>query len=141
MTLAESDPHESWHWEGNVQSAVVRYLVGQGYDTLSACNTASRERGKDIEARTGNTTLWVTVKGYPRDTERTKATLQASHWFSGALFDIICWRGEDEDTNLALALPDFPRYRALADRISWLKSAARFCFIWVSENGGIRVDR
>lgn len=135
------DSHEAWYWEGNVQSMVVRYLAANGYDILRVCDTASRERGKDIEARSAGRPLWVTVKGYPEETPRTRPQIQAGHWFSGALFDIVCWRGEDAEVELALAIPDFPRYRNLAQRIAWVKSSARFCLLWVGEDGNVQIER
>lgn len=132
---------EPWYWEGHVQSTVVRHLAADGYDILRVCDTASRERGKDIEARSAGRPLWVTVKGYPEGTPQTRPQTQAPHWFSGAVFDIICWRGEDAEVELALALPDFPRYRNLAQRVSWLKSAARFCFLWVGQDANVQIER
>ena len=135
-----ADSCDQWYWEGNVQSAVVKHLVVNGHDIIRVCQTASRERGKDIEAKSKIGTLWVTVKGYPRDTERTQATTQAGHWFSGALFDIVCWHGENPDNELAMALPDYPRYRKLAERASWLRALTPFYLIWVKEDGTIEVQ-
>jgi len=132
---------ERWCWEGNVQASVVRYLVGKGYSIIRVANTGKRERGRDIEARIDSRMLWVTVKGYPKGTPRTRPQTEAGHWFSGALFDIIWWRGEDPEPELAVALPDFPRYRNLAQKVSWLKSAARFHFLWVAESGHVEVER
>lgn len=31
---------DNWFWEGNVQSQVVRFLAGQGYDIMSVADTA-----------------------------------------------------------------------------------------------------
>ena len=85
--------------------------------------------------------LWVTVKGFPKATARTHPSTQAGHWFKDALFDIVDWRTEDADIDLAIALPDFPRYRSLAKRVDWLRSTAPFFFIWVGEDGAVVVDR
>ena len=67
----------------------------------------------------------------------SQPSTQAGHWFSNALFDIVVWRGEDPDVGLAMALPDFQRYRALAEKTEWLQSAARSSFLWVKENGSV----
>ena len=37
-----------WFWEGNVQAAVVRHLVKEGFDVVRVADTSSREHGKDI---------------------------------------------------------------------------------------------
>lgn len=42
-------PHEEWFWEGNVQAAVVRHIAAEGWDIRRVADTASRERGVDIE--------------------------------------------------------------------------------------------
>lgn len=126
-----------WHWEGNVQSAVVAHLVRLGYTIERVADTAAKEAGKDVAARRDGRPLWVTVKGYPSGTPRTSHYTQARHWFKQAIFDIIDWRGEDAGVDLALALPDFPTYRGLALRVAWLQPVARFSILWVQEDGSV----
>jgi hypothetical protein len=143
-TLAPPVPPEPvedrpWFWEGNVQQVVVEYLRKAGYRIVRFADTATRQPGKDIEAESDAGPLWVTVKGYPTGTPRTRPSTQAAHWFKQALFDIVAWRGENSAAELALALPDFPRYRSLAERVAWLQPVARFSFIWVMEDGTVEV--
>ena len=69
---------------------------------------------RHIIAERSGQELWVSVKGYPRGTEKTNPTVQARHWFQGAVFDIVLYRGEDTQVALAIALPDYRRYRKLA---------------------------
>ncbi len=128
---------EPWHWEGNVQSSVAEFLRAKGYSILRMADTRNREAGRDIEAQKDNQTLWVTVKGYPKCTPRTRPSTQAGHWFKDALFDIIYWRGENSRLELVMALPDFPRYRKLANRAAWLQPIARFSLMWVQEDGTV----
>lgn len=129
-----------WFWEGNVQAAVVRQLGRTGYAILRAADTASHAHGRDIEAQ-GSGRLWVTVKGYPNGTERTRADTQARHWFKHALYDIVDWRGQDSAVLLAIALPDFPVYRRMAERVHWLEPVARFGFVWVNRRGKVDLPR
>ncbi|HEC36344.1 MAG TPA: MarR family transcriptional regulator [Anaerolineae bacterium] len=129
-----------WFWEGNVQDVVIRYLRSQRYRIVSFADTASRQPGKDIEAERDGVPLWVTVKGYPEGTARTHPSTQAGHWFKDALFDIVLWRGESETAELALAMPDFPRYRDLAEKVAWLQPVARFFYIWVREDGSVVLE-
>ncbi len=124
-----------WSWEGNVQVAVVDFLVHEGWSVSRQANTATRERGKDIELEREGTKLWVTVKGFPAGTGRASRTTQARHWFKAALFDVILWREGDLATEIAVALPAMPTYRNLAARTTWFQSAARFSYLWVTEDG------
>lgn len=141
--VTNSQPHDlrPWSWEGNVQDAIVRHLVGQGYAIRRVSNTETREHGRDIEADKGSAPLWVTVKGWPQSTERTQPSTQAGHWFKDAIFDVIAWRGESAAAHLAMALPDFPRYRALAARVRWLQTAGGYAHYWVREDGTVEEDR
>jgi len=84
--------------------------------------------------------LWVTVKGYPKGTDKTKPSVQARHWFKQAIFDIIVYREEDNHVSLAVAMPDYPRYRKLAQKIPWFKKAAHFAYFWVKEDGQIIIE-
>lgn len=138
-TEVAREPQETrpWFWEGNVQAVVVRHLCSKGYDILSEANTATRQPGKDVIAHSDRGLLWVTVKGYPEGTDRTRPSTQAGHWFKNALFDMVVWHGDDAGADLALALPDFPRYRKLAARVAWLQPVARFSFLWVLEDGTV----
>lgn len=126
-----------WFWEGNVQAKVVGYLAGQGYNIMSVADTASHQRGKDIEAEKNGKPVWISVKGYPKGTAKTHPSTQAGHWFKQAVFDILEYRGENDGAELGLALPDYPRYRDLANKISWLKPVAIFTYYWVQETGEV----
>ncbi len=126
-----------WFWEGNVQSKVINFLVSQKYQIRSVADTASHQTGIDIMAEKDGKKLWVSVKGYPRGTEKTNASTQSRHWFKQAIFDIVEYRERDKETFLAVAFPDFPSYRNLAKKITWLKSAAKFVYIWVKEDGSV----
>ncbi len=129
-----------WFWEGNVQSKVIDYLSKSGYQITSFADTASHQRGIDIEAEKDGKTLWVSVKGYPRGTAKTNPLVQAGHWFKQAIFDIIEYRERDNNTFLAVALPDYPRYHSLANKITWLKPVAKFVYFWVKEDGEVIVE-
>lgn len=127
-----------WYWEGNVQAQVVSYLAYNGYTIRHVANTASREAGKDVVAVTPDGgELWVSVKGYPEKSSNT----QARHWFSGAVFDLLLYHGQDPKVRLALALPaGFVTYTNLLPRIEWLKLAMPFQVFWVAEDSSVMVE-
>jgi hypothetical protein len=136
QTVTSERSRTAWFWEGNVQAKVVDYLVKNGYVIRSVSDTALRAPGKDIVAITpdGNE-LWVSAKGYPEKS----SNVQARHWFSGAVFDLLLYRGENPNVKLALALPDsFVTYINLVPRINWLKQTMPFEIFWVSEDGSVR---
>ncbi len=132
--------NDNWFWEGNVQAKAVSYLAGQGYSIMSVADTASRQRGKDIEAEKNGNPVWISVKGYPAGTAKTHPSTQAGHWFKQAVFDILEYRGESPEAELGLAIPDYPRYRSLADKIHWLHPVAKFTYYWVQESGDVIVE-
>lgn len=135
-----ADPEELWCWEGNVQQSVADYLRDKENCTIiNLANPKTRQRGKDIIAKRGTGIIWVTVKGYPKGTKKTHPSTQAGHWFKDALYDMICWRGQDPDAELAMALPNKERYRKLINTVVWLQSAVPFSIIWVNKDGGIDV--
>ena len=119
-----------WHWEGNVQASLVEDLQEEGW-TVTFVDTASKQHGKDIEATKGGRRMWVTVKGYPEARGVTNPSTQARHWFSHVMFDIVQYRNEDQEVELAVGLPDYPTYRALTKKVSWLETAAPFKYLWV----------
>ncbi|KYH30573.1 hypothetical protein [Neomoorella mulderi] len=127
-----------WYWEGNVQSKVVAYLAGRGYFIRSVTDTASRAQGKDIVAVTPEgKELWVSVKGFPENNSYT----QARHYFAEAVFDVVLYRSENPEVELALALPHgFSTYERLALRISWLRKTLPLKVYWVDESGDIRAE-
>lgn len=127
----------SWYWEGNIQSKVVNHLVINGFTIRSVADTASRTSGKDIIASKNGIELWISVKGYPEKSQH----VQARHWFSGAIFDLILYHGENPQVQLGIALPDgFITYGNLVPRIRWLKNSMPFQIYWVSESGAVRVE-
>ncbi len=127
-----------WYWEGNIQAVLASYLAKNEFRMMSIANTALRESGKDIEAITPEgKTLWISVKGWPEKSQNT----QARHWFSQGIFNIILYRDESKDVELALAFPDgFPTYHNLTKRIKWFQELAKFKIFWISKEGLIRTE-
>ena len=138
VKTSEVATRRPWYWEGNVQARIVAFLKAEGYSVLSAADTASRETGKDIVARTpSGEQLWISVKGYP---ERSRNT-QARHWFSQAIFDVVMYRDEDSKSQLTIGLPaGFTTYENLSKRVLWLRRNLPFSIYWVSEDGSVSRD-
>lgn len=130
-----------WYWEGNVQAKVRDYLESCGYSILAVADTRIKERGRDIEAIKDGRRIWITAKGFPVETNRTPATVQAGHWFKDAMFDLLIWYGIDKTSDLGLALPDFRRYRKLLEKVQWLQGMIGFSVFWVSDDGSVSVSQ
>lgn len=138
-------PHEEWFWEGNVQATIVRHLATEGWDIRRVADTASRERGVDIEAVLDGTQLLVEVKGYPSttyasgeragETKRTSAPLQARAYFSHALLAGVLLRADHDMARVALAFPDNETYLTLARRSAPTLASARI-EVWLVNAGG-----
>lgn len=131
---------ENWFWEGNIQKKVITYLIAHGYYIRSVADTASHQQGIDVVAEKDRKTLWVSVKSYPRGTKKTKPSTEAGHWFKQAIFDIIEYRERDRNVLLAVALPDYPRYHSMAQKITWLKPIANYSYLWIKESGEVTAE-
>lgn len=120
----QNDPR----WEGNVQNAIVSHLVAEGWTIVSVADTASQARGIDIIAERDSRSLLIEVKGYPGTTyargekagqpKPTQPSLQAKHWLSDALLKTLRTREKHPDAQVAIGLPDMPRYRTLLGEIA-----------------------
>lgn len=132
--------------EKAVQSRVVAYLVRAGWSITSVADTASKERGIDIVATRNNMNLGVEVKGYPgrnySDARRagekkpTQPSLQATHYFSGAILSAMRQKSRLPEMLSVVALPDVPRYRTLANEVAGSLAAARIG-LWLIDEEGI----
>ena len=158
VDFASSRP---WPWEGAVQGLVVDRLGDLGARIESQADTARREHGTDVVAVLAGRRLHVEVKGWPGreyadlrragETKRTPPTMQAAHWFAGAVSSAMKLRHVHPRDRVVVALPDLPRYRTLhgegrsrcagsGSRCGWWPSRARStrsapqsCPIWSSE--------
>jgi hypothetical protein len=112
-----------WFWEGNVQAAIADYLGASGWTVIGLADTASKARGFDIAAQQGNRHLVVEVKGFPSkdyadprragETKRTIPLNQAPKWYAQAILKAMRTRGSLPSAEIAIGLPDYPRYRTL----------------------------
>jgi hypothetical protein len=127
-----------WYWEGSVQRKIVEFLIANRFTVQSAADTASRQQGKDIVARSPDgQNLWVTVKGFP---EKSK-NVQARHWFAGALHDLARYRDESPDAVLAIGLPrGFTTYERLISRSQAVRRFLGYRVYWVGADGKVSVD-
>jgi hypothetical protein len=133
-----------WFWEGNVQAALARHLIADGWSVEQTADTASRERGIDLVASRPGRRMAVEVKGYPATVyargpkagtpKPTAPTNQARHWYGQALLAAVLTDDYDER---ALAFPDFPRYRELLRRSEWALRSLRIAVYLVREDGSV----
>lgn len=134
--IPSGEPDKPWYWEGNVQDRIVGHLQKEGWEILSRANTATRESGIDIVATKNGEEMWVSVKGWPEKS----VNVQARHWFSGAVFDLVIYKDRNPDVRLAIGLPaGFSTYQNLIPRISWLRKNLPFEVIMASEHGEVEV--
>lgn len=145
-TPTTEGPYQAaWYWEGNVQKVVARYLTSAGWTIVSIADTGLKERGDDIRASREGVVLVVEVKGFPStayadarraaEVKRTNPTLQAKHWLAEAIFRSLRTLGTEPNTRVAIALPDFPRYRTLLDDVAGPLKRLGVGVLFVSEDG------
>lgn len=136
-----------WFWEGNVQASMVRHLSAQGAVVRSVADTASKARGTDIVAVLDGRVLHTEVKGWPSATyadpgragevKRTQPTVQATHWFAGAVLSALRLRGKNPTDRVLTVFPDFRRYRNLADETATTLRAVGIEIWFVKESGDV----
>lgn len=138
-----------WHWEGNVQVMLRRFLEGENWKIKRFADTESKESGIDLEAAKGGRELLFEVKGYPTtvydhgpDRGQFKATppsSQARQWYSHALLKMMLLREQHPGKEVALCFPDFLTYRRLIAGTCSSLQALDVAVYLVTENGDVSV--
>jgi Holliday junction resolvase-like predicted endonuclease len=136
-----------WHTEANVQASLVTALAAGGWRILSVANTATKEHGIDVIASRDGQTVGIEVKGFPsrgyadparaNEVKRTSPSTQAGHWYSQAVLAAMRLRGKEPGWRSVIALPDFPRYRALCVETAGSLAAAHIEVWWVDQAGTV----
>ena len=101
----------------------------------------------DLELKRGSTTLAIEVKGWPKTTYQrgpkkgqpkpTQPTVQAKHWFAEAFLSLVRLHTRRPDVALAMALPDYPRYRKLLEGTKWAFERLGFGLFMVDKDGAV----
>lgn len=141
------DATKDWFWEGNVTDAVATYLIMQGWKILSQADTRTKQRGLDIHAIRDNREIVIEVKGYPSKSYRdlsksdqrkpTSPTSQAQHWYSHATLKVMRLQTAYPSAIVAMAFPDFPRYRQLFKETAPAFERLGIAILFISEAGAI----
>lgn len=141
------DVRTEWHWEGNVQAAVVAALVRAGWTIRRVADTALRERGVDVEAILDGRTALIEVKGFPStfyaageragEPKPTNPRLQAKHWLADAVFATLRLRSAQAAALVAIAVPEHPRYRTLVAEIAPALDRLAIAVLVVGQDGAV----
>jgi hypothetical protein len=141
------DAHAEWHWECNVQAAVVTALAAAGWRITGVADTATGQRGVDITAKREERALLVEVKGYPstvyaRGTRAgqpkpTHPSVQAKHWLAEAVLQAMRLRHRRPEAAVAIALPAHPRYAALLAEVRTSLAAIGVAVLEVAADGAV----
>ncbi len=120
------EPARAWPWEGAVQAVFASVLHAHGWALISLADTATKAPGIDVLAHKGERRLGAEAKGWPSsgyadprraaEVKRTQPSTQAGHWFAQALTKALMLRDSHPDHESLVVLPDYPRYRDLAER-------------------------
>ncbi len=143
-----ANPLDDWYWEGNVVEALCAHLSANGWTIESRADTLLKQRGVDIVATRMDAKLLVEVKGYPpsvyRDPrragekKRTNPTVQAKHWLAEAIFSAMRLRPKHVDAQVAIAVPDFPRYQSLLGEVGSSLTSMGIGIFVVCEDGSVQ---
>lgn len=142
--VAGAGPRD-WPWEGQVQAVFCTFLASNGWEVTSAADTATKAHGVDVLALKGGRLVGAEVKGWPStgyadtrradEVKRTQPTTQAGHWFSQGLMKALMLLDSHPGHESLLVLPDYPRYRDLAERTRTGRAAAGVHVVLVTVEG------
>jgi hypothetical protein len=138
--LSENPKADAWFTKSNVQARVIKYLCAKNFYIQFDSENDSHHQEIDIISEKNQKFLCISVKGYPDGESIISSISQAEDWFKQAIFDIISYRQQDKKFLLAVALPDFPLYKSMPNRILWLKDAAKFNYLWVGKDGCVVME-
>ncbi|MFE9188865.1 hypothetical protein ACFYL6_04565 [Micromonospora sp. NPDC007208] len=134
-----------WSWEGNVQAALCRWLVHEGWSLIQVVDTASKQQGTDVVAERAGSRMHVEVKGFPStsyadprragETKPTPPALQANHWYGAALLKALRLREKHPDECVAMAFPEAAQYRRLLGETQTAIRNMRIDVFLVAEKG------
>ncbi|HEX6498735.1 MAG TPA: hypothetical protein VF054_06840 [Micromonosporaceae bacterium] len=140
-------PDRDWSWEGNVQAALCRWLLGEGWSLVQVANTATKERGTDVVVERGLTRLHIEVKGFPSKTyadprrageiRKYPPAMQVTHWYADALLKVLRLREKHPADEVAMAFPEAARYRRLLDETATTLRLMRIMAFLVAEDGSV----
>jgi len=143
--VAAAHPGHRWPWEGSVQDVFVDLLQEHGWSITAAADTAAKAPGVDVLADRRERRLGAEVKGWPSagyadprraaEVKRTQPSTQAGHWFSQALFKAIMLLDSHLGHESLIVLPDYPRYRDLAERTRTGRQAANIHVVLLAQDG------
>lgn len=141
---------QEWWWEGNVQSAVVDFLVREGWSVTRVADTASKEHGTDVEAVREGRRLHVEAKGWPsaqyvdttraHEKKKTMPATQARVWFADAVVHTLRLRAAHPVDTVAIAFPSNDTYRRLWEGIRGPMLEVGIAVLWVAEDGSVDHD-
>jgi Holliday junction resolvase-like predicted endonuclease len=141
------DVTTAWYWEGNVVGAIAKFLELDGWTIISMADTHTKAQGIDLHATKNGSVLLIEAKGYPSkqyrdplraaETKSTHPTNQAQHWYSHALLKVVRLQTKYPDAIIALAFPDFPRYRTLFEETRIGLAKLGIALLMVDESGEV----
>lgn len=136
----EKTEEDVWFSKSNVQASVIKYLFSKNFYIHSDSEHDSHQNDIDIIAEKKHKILCVSVKGYPNEESIFSSISQAEDWFKQAIFDMITYRQRNKKYLLVVALPDFPIYKSMLNKILWFKDAAKINYFWVGQDGSVVME-
>ena len=135
-----------WFEETNVARKIKDYLQNMGYQIIKF-NENKREKGPDTIAKKDDVEIIVEVKGYPSDKyvigekkgqkKRTEPDLQAKHWFSEALLQVLLAKSENPNAVVCMGFPKFQVYEELINQLKDILQNLKIICYLVDENGKV----
>ncbi|WP_207497100.1 hypothetical protein [Aridibaculum aurantiacum] len=139
-----------WYSEEFIVSSLVRFLKENGYKIHK--DKAVDRSEKVVIASKYFTKEVIEIKGFPAKAvqtgssqKSTNSTAQAKHWFSDALFSSFVNFGKyysNENAEIAMALPNAERYRAIIEKVQdyFTINNLHFKIYLVNEDGQVEVS-
>jgi len=138
---------DEWFEEGNIVETLAQFLCSKKYEVRYIKD--KRKRGKDIVAEKKGKKLVIEVKGYPSDKyvsgkkkgkkKKTNPRLQAIHWFSSVMFQVIKAKNEDTGISIGIGLPKFERYLDLIDSVDHFRQQYKVDFYLVDDKQQVSI--
>ena len=138
-----------WYSEDFIYDALVTYLKENGYKVQKPVVPKDGTKAeKIINASRFFKKEIIEVKGFPQynpgnpNQASLKATHHAKNWFSEAIVNSFANFGNFEHAEIAMALPNVSRYRALVEKLHeyFTVNDLFFRIYLVNEDGSIEVS-